>query len=72
MPLNTQQQERLRNALRRMTQTAEFAVLRQFIVSETAEDDPDYAALRRSIVDGFGAEVDEAISNARRIRATRG
>jgi hypothetical protein len=50
--------ERLRISIGRLRKTAEFSTVRQFIVAESSEDQPDFPGLRRLIIETFATGLD--------------
>lgn len=61
--------ERLKLSIGRIRKTPEFATVRQFIVSESSEEPPDYSGLRRLIIETFATGLDleiEAIRDRRK------
>ena len=63
--MTDQQLERLKASIGRIRRTPEFQTVRQFIVSESSEEHPDYSGLRRLILETFANGLDLEIEAVR-------
>ena len=68
MALTEAQTERLRGIVIRMNREPSFSNLRRFITAESAEEQPDFQGLKRTIMEVIGLVLDTEIAAAVQLR----
>jgi len=64
MNLSGAQRERLKYAIANLRRAPEYSHLRQLIIAESGEDNPDYSGLKAQMLLLLGAELDKEIEAA--------